>query len=138
MTPGFQNKTLDVRTGDGLEDILLEALVFHCLDGRILRAPIGGTTDGLSVPRCVQNIIPATGGDWFSGVLHDSGYRNQLQILSSDGTWELANLTQQECDDLILEAMTSQGVSFITRHTVYRALRMFGSRAFNEDRALAA
>ncbi len=130
----FLNKTVDVRTGDGLNDELLEPLYYDCLDGRHLRAPAGGTTDGLSVPRCIQNIIPATGGDWKSGVLHDSGYRRQLEILVGD-TWEKAGFTQKQCDELILEAMQSQGIGLIMRQTIYRALRMFGWKAFKDDAA---
>lgn len=130
----FIQKTLDVRTGDGLNDVLLEPLIYERENGQMLRAPVGGTTDGLSVPRCVQNIIPATGGDWFSGVLHDSAYRNQLEILQGVD-WVKANYTQEEADGLILEAMTSQGVGWLQRHTIYRALRLFGSFAFKADRA---
>ena len=133
MAAGFQNKTLDTRTSNGLNDTLLEPLVFIRENGDLIQAPIGGTTDGLSVPRCVQNIIPATGGDWFSGVIHDSAYRNELQILKN-GVWVTANYNQQECDDLILEAMKSQEVNIVMRHTIYRALRMFGSFAFKDDR----
>jgi hypothetical protein len=129
----FQQATLDVRTGDGLDDVLLEELLYIKDDGTRLKAPIAGTTDGLSVPRCVQNIIPATGGDWFSGVLHDSAYRNQMQAYSNN-TWMPANYTQEQADDLILEAMKSQGVGFVMRHTIYRALRMFGSHAYAADR----
>lgn len=129
---GFINKTIDVRTGDGLNDELLEPLYYTCQDGRQLRAPMGGTTDGLSIPRCVQNIIPATGGDWKSGVIHDSAYRRQLEILIDD-QWQKAEFTQRECDDLILEAMESQEIGFVMRHTIYRALRMFGHKAYQDD-----
>lgn len=134
MKTGFQNITLNVRTGDGLADTLLEPLVFIRSNGETVRAPMGGTTDGLSVPRCVQNIIPATGGDWFSGVIHDSAYRNQLEYLF-EGEWKLADYSQKEADDLIFEALTEQEVSWVMRHTIYRALRMFGRTAFSEDRA---
>jgi len=137
MKPGFASKFLDVRTQDGLNDILLSVLDYTSADGRQFRCPIGGTTDGLSVPRCVQNIIPATGGDWFSGVLHDSGYRNQLLVYTGDGSWSIANLSQAECDALILEAMETQGVSWIARHTIYRALRIAGRFAFADNRSPA-
>ena len=132
---GFQVAYVDTRTSDGLDDILLGELPYIAADGTHYKAPIGGTTDGLSVPRCVQNIIPATGGDWFSGVLHDSAYRNQLLKQLSDGSWVLATLDQPSCDALILEAMESQGIGYVMRYTIYRALRMFGSSAFKQDRA---
>jgi len=46
MTPGFVNITLDVKTSNGLEDILLEPLEFVRVNNRRIRAPIAGTTDG--------------------------------------------------------------------------------------------
>ena len=133
MANGFAVDFVDVRTGNGLDDTLLTELPYIAEDGTCYKAPIGGTTDGLSVPECLQNIIPATGGNWMSGVLHDSAYRNQLLKLV-DGDWVLANLTQKEADDLILEAMKSQGTNLVMRHTIYRALRMFGSFAYNNNR----
>ena len=129
--------TLDVSTGNGADDVLLEPLFFDRLDGSVVRAPLGGTTDGLSTPKIVR-IIPgydSTGDDWFSGVLHDSGYRDQLEILCKPTqNWVKAHYTQKECDDLILEAMTLQGVGFIRRHVIYYALRLFGGFAFRGDR----
>lgn len=130
----FKNKTLDVRTGDGIDDTLLEGLYYTAKDGTEYCAPILSTTDGLSVPRCCQNIIPATGGDWFSGVLHDAAYRDQLQKMEA-GIWQKATLTQEQCDGLILEAMESQGVNMFECELVYRALRLFGHTAFAADRA---
>ena len=134
MDFGFTTNIVEVRTTDGLNDVLLSPLDYVAKSGRIFRAPIGGTTDGLSVPRCVQNIIPATGGDWFSGVLHDSSYHRQLLELDKQtGEYKPAILTQAECDALILEAMESQGVGLVMRHTIYLALRLFGWKAYNED-----
>jgi len=129
----FINTTLDVRTGNGLNDILLETLEYVTKAGIHYRAPIGGTTDGLSVPRCVQNIIPATGGDWFSGVLHDSAYRNQLEVLV-DSVWIKARLTKDVCDLLLLEALLSQDVSELEAYAIYNAVKVCGDKAFNEDR----
>jgi hypothetical protein len=134
MEVGFQNDTLVVQTRDGLDDILVEALVFLDYDGTLYRAPIGSTTDGLSTPKIVR-IIPgydATGDDWWSGVLHDSGYRDFLQV--STGVWIKANLTQKQCDHLIYSAMKSQGVGFLRRHIIFYALRLFGGFAFKGDR----
>ena len=131
---GFITQTVDVRTSDGLDDVLMSPIVYLAKDGRTLRAPIGGTTDGLSVPRCVQNIIPATGGDWFSGVLHDSAYRRQIELIS-DGEWHKAFFTQQMADNLILEAMESQGVGWFMRYLIFFALRLFGFKAWADDAA---
>lgn len=138
MSEGFQEATIDVETHDGLDDVLLDALVFKSWNGVIYRAPIGSTTDGLSTPKIVR-LIPgydATGDDWLSGVLHDAAYRDQLEVCT--GVWKPAHLTRRECDDLILLAMKTQGVGFIRRRTIYYALRLFGSFAFKGDRAKAS
>ena len=139
MKAGFQNEFLDVRTRDGLNDVLLSPLLYSAANGKLYRAPRGGTTDGLSVPAAVQMVIPAVGdADWWSGVIHDSAYRNQLQVWSDAADdWVLANLVQATADNLILEAMESQGVGYFKRHTIYRALRMFGAIAFKENHSLA-
>jgi len=131
----FKNKTLDIRTGDGINDTLLEGLYYSAKDGTEYCAPLGSTTDGLSVPRCCQNIIPPTGGDWFSGVLHDAAYRNQLQKFNcTTQQWEKAELTKEQCDSLILEALESQGVGLVERETIYHAVQLFGQHSFNQDR----
>ena len=132
MSHGFSTQTLDVRTSDGLDDVLMTPLTYVDRRGNIYRAPEGGTTDGLSVPRCVQNIIPATGGDWFSGVLHDSAYRRQLTAMETQYpfAWLPANLTKAQADSLLLEAMASQRVGWLMRQTIYWAVRLFGGRAW--------
>jgi hypothetical protein len=136
MHPGFQNVTLRVETWDGLHDVLLDNLDYVTEGGTIYRSPAGSTTDGFSVPRTLQNIVPASGGAWFSACQHDASYRNQLLKFNVETQgWDIACLTQKQCDDLILEALKSQGVGWFMRSTIYRALRMFGSKAFNEDRA---
>ncbi|MDE2100811.1 MAG: DUF1353 domain-containing protein [Patescibacteria group bacterium] len=137
VTPtGFQQKTLDVRTGNGLDDVLLEPLIYRSSDGRLFRAPVGSTTDGLSIPKVFQNIpgfSPAGGIDWFCGVLHDSAYRDFLEIWNGTD-WMKASLDRSACDWLILDAMEAQGVGIIRRHTIYAALRIGGGTAFMEDR----
>lgn len=136
MNRGFQNESLAVRTRDGLDDDLLEPLYFLGKYGKFYRAPIGSTTDGLSTPWLVRMLpgYDATGDDWWSGVLHDAAFRNFLEIMSADGNWERANLKRAQCDDLILDAMTQQGVGFIRRHVIYFALVLFGGFAFRVDR----
>ncbi len=132
----FINTTLDVRTGNGLDDTLLECLEYVDNQGVHYRAPVGATTDGLSVPRCVQNIIPATGGDWFSGVLHDAAYRNQLEVQVNEYLWQRARLTKDACDGLLLEALLSQDCGEAMSHIIYGAVKECGQSSFEEDRKL--
>jgi hypothetical protein len=138
MQTGFVNTRLKVETGDGIDDVLLEALVYVRADGSVVRCPVGGTTDGLSVPRCVQNVIPATGGDWFSGVLHDSAYRDQMEVYSAGlGGWVKGHYTKRMCDELLLEAMESQGVGAVMRRVIYWGVKYGGPKSFREDRMKA-
>lgn len=158
MPPGFQNERLAVITRDGLNDILLEPLIFQSASGKLFRAPRGGTTDGLSVPGFLQSIpwLSATGADWWSGVLHDSPYRNQLEVWD-DGKqdWIPANLAREQADALIKEALETQllipvtpAMSFWEKtkamtanartrahiQTIYTTLRAAGWKAWNDNR----
>ena len=111
MKPGFQNEFLDVRTRDGLNDVLLTPLIFQSAGGELYRAPKGGGTDGLSIPQLFQSIpwLSATGADWWSGVLHDSPYRGQLEKWdAATEDWIPANLTRAQADALIKEALQTQ------------------------------
>ena len=135
MKAGFQNTTLNVRTSDGLCDTLLEPLVFIRRSGEAVRAPVGSSTDGWSVPRCLRNFMPAASGDWFAAVLHDSAYRNQMQTRSYDGSWLTSAYGQYWSDKLLLEAMHAQGIGLVKRYAIYWCVRAFGHTAFAEDRA---
>ena len=112
LSRGFQNKSLAVRTQNGLDDTFLEHLYFTNRYGIKLRAPIGSTTDGLSTPRFIRMLpgYDATGDDWFCGGIHDAGYRGYLEVLSNNNEWRKAWYTQRQCDELILDAMETQGV----------------------------
>jgi Protein of unknown function (DUF1353) len=132
---GFHNQDLAVRTADGHNFVLLEALVYTTKDGRTIRVPIGGTSDGISTPRFIWNIISPFGPQWFPGILHDGGYRDTLEELQPDGTWEHVTLARYECDELIEEALLSHGVGEVETETIYKNLRLFGDKAFEADRA---
>lgn len=130
----FLQQSVVVLTSDGQNDELYTELYFTSLDGTRYLIPIGSTTDGLSVPRIVQSFVPASGNaSWLAGVLHDAAYRNQLEVWR-DGEWVIASLTQKQADDLFLEAMEAQGVSWLLRKAIYLALRTLGQRAFKRDR----
>jgi hypothetical protein len=134
MSYGFKNLSLAVRTYDGHNFILLEPLEYVTQDGRVLRAIDGGSTDGISTPRFVWDIIPPFGPEWFPGLLHDAGYHNFLQELQPDGTWTQLTLSRFECDELMKEALAAQGVADVEIETIYYSLRLGGGSAFDSDR----
>ena len=130
---GFQQEWLLVKTANGADDVLVEPLVFRSSEGRLYRAPKGATTDGFSVPRCLRNIIPATGGDWFSSVMHDAAYRGTLELFINK-TWKRVLPSKRKCDWLILDAMRLQGTGWLRRSVIYWGVRLFGGHSFRKDR----
>jgi hypothetical protein len=133
----FINETIAARTEDGHNFVLLEPLTYCANDSRLLRAPVGATTDGISTPDFIWNIIPPFGATWFSGVLHDAGYRDTLQICTDveNNIWEPAHYTQDQCDLLMRESLLAHGVGVLEVEVIYHALSTFGSTAFHADRA---
>ena len=136
MKPEFLNTVIDVRTANGRDDTLLDALEFQVRSGEIYQAPPGSTTDGVSTPRWLWRLIPPNGdADFLPAVLHDAAYRNTLQLYCArTDTWRAANLTQRQADRLLREALLANGVGILKRNVIYFALRLFGGQAFREDR----
>ncbi len=130
---GFLEDTVDTRSSDGRNDTLLSNLHFLDIDGTVYRAPKGADTDGGSTPRIVW-LVPGfepTGKHWKCWILHDSGYRNTLQIFKN-GTWVKANLTQKECDQLLDRAIKSTGTNKASRLAVYGTLRVAGWKSYTK------
>ena len=71
--------------------------------------------DGASIPKALWSVIgsPMTGGYQRAGCLHDALYASEY-------------FPREVCDALFLEAMKSDGVSYIKRTAMYNAVRMFG------------
>ena len=71
--------------------------------------------DGASVPQVLWSFgfSPMTGGYQRSACLHDALYASEY-------------FAREICDKLFLEAMKSDGVSYIKRTAMYNAVRMFG------------
>lgn len=141
---GFMRSSLNVQTADGRNFTLLEELIFARRDGTKLRVPIGATTDGMSIPATIRAAIPPADEiarkGFLSGVLHDGGYRGSLEILTPHGNWmrlPLASCDEEFCDDLIKEALESQGINRLESVEVWLALRACGWRAFDSDRQVA-
>lgn len=83
-----------------------------------VRVPEGFVTDFASVPRAFWRILPPTGQYGKAAVVHDYLYR-------TPGPW-----TRKQADDTFKEAMERLGVSWLTRHTMWMAVRTFGGPAY--------
>lgn len=89
-------------------------------DYGLITVPRGFITDYASVPRGLWNIFPPQGKYSAGAVVHDYLYRRTL-------------LDRGFCDRVLLEAMELLGVSWLARHTIYRAVRLFGGAARHRE-----
>ena len=131
MRLGFLEDTLDTRSSNGRDDLLLSELRFVDSDGTLYKVPKGASTDGGSTPRLCW-VIPGfepTGKHWFDWILHDGGYRDTLQVFANE-KWVSAGLSRLQCDHLLDRALQMHGMGVIKRSIVYRVLRAEGWKFF--------
>ena len=85
--------------------------------------PLGYPSDGASVPRIFWSIFSPFNGDYFeSAIIHDFLYSNTSGYI----------FTRKECDQIFLEAMYNQGVGWVTRNTIYSAVRIGGWASYKK------
>lgn len=104
----------------GSDWVLLEDLEYHVGSEDstdIITVPAGYKTDFASVPRAFWSIFPPFGKYSSAAVIHDYLYGTRSR-------------PRKECDKIFLECMEVLGVNWITRHTLYRSVRMFGMFAY--------
>lgn len=80
-----------------------------------ITVPAGSTTDLASIPRILWPILSPAGTWARASVLHDHLYESR-------------RYRREKCDQLFLEAMIADRVR--ERAVIYRAVRLFGERAF--------
>jgi hypothetical protein len=122
---------------------LVKPVDYVARDGTHYRIPYAQPTDFASIPKVLWGpplyLIP-TG--WWSlpCVLHDSSFKNMLLVVNADGSTQLAGLNEQQCNDLLLEAMQSikpNPTEFeqLQMDAIYEGVSIGGSHAFNDDRS---
>ena len=109
---------------DGRTWYLLRELVYVDGDLRIV-VPKGFETDFASVPTVFTNVFPRWGVYGEAAVLHDWLYWNQ-------------QFDRERSDDVFLEAMVGLGVSWLTRMSLYYAVRIFGQCAWDDNHLIAS
>lgn len=92
----------------------------------VIEAPTGFITDFASIPRPFWPILPPDGAYGKAAVIHDALYQ-------TDGFG--GKFTRKQSDDIFLDGMEILGVSWLTRHTMYRAVRMYSWRYWNKSRS---
>lgn len=95
--------------------------VNHADSGEWVNVPAGYLTDGASVPRLFWGLIPPWGKYGQAAVVHDI----LCEYLSITKNGAPYRITREECDDLLLEAMTALKVPCVTRHTIHSAVCLY-------------
>lgn len=135
---GFTQKKLliDLDLVTGINFQLQEYLYFDSDKFGKLRTKTD--SDGISAPP--NPMVQRFGPYIASGILHDGSYRIdsegvaklEQQVIS--GEWFPLLLNETECNELIEEALKSEGCSWLEREIIYNAIQLFGWHAFSEDR----
>lgn len=85
----------------------------------IITVPTGFLTDGASIPRLFWNIL-GPHGPWFrAAVVHDFLYNPK-------STQHFPGIDRRMADSIFLEAMKDCGVGWLSRTTIFTAVRSFG------------
>ena len=137
MSSCFQNLPFQVASADGRNFVLLADAFYTAKDGTRYCLPAGAASDGASTPPEVWPLIPPFGLYWPAAYLHDTAYRNTLQVWNG-AAWSPARLPKAACDALLLEAMEALGVGLVERQTIHEAVVLAGQSSFAADRAAAA
>lgn len=95
--------------------------VNHAESGEWVNVPAGYLTDGASVPRVFWSMIPPWGKYGQAAVVHD--ILCEYLSITKDGA--PYRITREECDNLLLEAMTALEVPYITRHAIHKAVSLY-------------
>lgn len=94
-------------------------------------APKGFQTDFASIPRAFWAIIPPMGLHSGAAIIHDYLYVHHSYVDPRTGT--VHDVTRKEADVLFLMLMLYSGVSTLRAWTMYRAVRLFGKKAWNRQ-----
>lgn len=108
------NSVLLVEYVDGENWLLTAPLVYTDTKmNKAVEVPAGFITDFASVPRGMWNLYPKVGLYAPAAVVHDFMYRYGIY-------------TRKIADDMFLHGMEDLKVSWLVRHTMHKAVRLFG------------
>lgn len=121
----------------------LEPVWYTSLNGDVYEIPLYLQTDFASTPPVTWGaplfLIP-TGWWAVPAAGHDSAFQNTLLVVNQDGTKTLANLTEQECNDLLMEMMDAIKPNptlfeIAQRDAIYIGCTIGGFHSYKVDRA---
>lgn len=101
-------------------------------DARRIIVPAGFSTDYASIPRIFRPWIPTWGRYGPAAIVHDYLYDRggQIKIPDPKASTQSVRNTRKRADKIFLIAMQQLNVGWIKRHVMYRAVRLFGSSAY--------
>ena len=123
---------------------LLQAVDYVAQDGTHYRIPFAQPTDFASIPPALWGpplfLIPY---GWYSlpAVGHDALYQNLMLVVYPDGSTSLANRTEQQSNDLLLEMMhvirpIPTEFEKLQMDAIYEGVTIGGWHAFKQDRSV--
>ena len=102
---------------------LLAPFGYETDDGVVITAPKGMITDLASVPDVARSLVSECGVITKAAVIHD-----YLYVEKQAGGQPIS---REYADDVMLEAMTDDGVDFHIRNLVHAAVRLGGGEYWN-------
>lgn len=100
----------------------------------LIHIPAGMITDFASIPRFLWSVLPPAGGYGEAAVIHDHLYQSEGLGLAGMG---MPPFTRAQSDAILLDAMKTSGVGWLTRSTIYSGVRVGGALAWDADRKQA-
>lgn len=119
LPPSFPLPLRLERTGPMKAELELPFVFLSPSLGRI-EVEAGFDTDYASVPRAFWAIFPPDGDYTEAAVIHDALYWYQTAGLGRPA------ITRAQADAVFLEALASLGIGWLTRRTLYTAVRVGG------------
>jgi len=92
----------------------------------IITVPTGFQSDGASIPRLFWPILQPDGPFFPAAIIHDYLYSRHSNKLGID---------RKTADLIFKEAMFNLGIGWVTRETIYRAVRLGGGIPWKREKS---
>ncbi|HBF35246.1 TPA: hypothetical protein DDW35_11865 [Candidatus Sumerlaeota bacterium] len=102
-------------------------------NGLIVTVPLGFQSDGASIPKSCQWLVghPFETDFRAAALVHDWLYYTHLARNMTRG--KLVPITRENADDCLLDLLAQNGVGWIRRQSIYRAVRLAGGGHWDND-----
>jgi hypothetical protein len=128
MVGAFSHPLVPLRRTGPRRGEITEPFTFHSAIVGVVTVEVGFDTDYASVPRGLWNLYPPDGAYTEAAVIHDALYWHQATAEHGGKP-----VTRAQADAVFLEAMKALGIGWVTRHILYRAVRVGGGKAWADN-----